>query len=384
MSPARTTLRLTTAGRILLPFGVACLIMSWLVGGAIGLFSATCFAVLLVAAPLSWLHARRLRVLPPVSARVTVGDLFVLEPAIVNDAAVLHARNVVLTTGTGEELARTSAHVLDVRAGETMRVPIVHRLLERGRKRRLNLTLSSSFPLGLVRTSLRFELPVDLLGLPRLGSLHDLGQLPASGELFVPEQRREARGEEEFFGVRDWREGESLRRVHWRLTARRRRRIVREFRHRVEVPVHVVLATCAEPVPPYDVKRRMFERSVSLTATLVEHFLRRGRSVRMTLAGPEPFAIGSLRGRTGLLRALAVLAEVRSSPGDPLDALRTALVATRSRETAVVVLVGGGAARAGRELGRDVLVIDVEDRRTDGVFLQGRAWGTGALPVLAR
>jgi len=375
--PARSALRLTTAGRAFLPFALAALFAGWGLGGTGGLLGATALALCACAPPLAWLHARSLAVAPPSPARVFAGESFVLWITVRNRSRLFTARDLLFACGPARGRARRpGGHLPCLRAGEERHVAVAHRLPERGRVRALPLALESAWPLGLVRCRLEFELPVDLLALPRLGSLGDLGRLPAGRARLQLDNPRRASGDEEFRGVREWRAGEGQRRVHWKLSARRGRTILREYERESEAPVHLVLATraagAAARVPA-------FERAVSLCATVAEHFLRRGRRVRLTLAGDARARIDAPRGRVGLLRALAALAEVAREEGEPFGVLAAELSAAARRGEVPIGIVAGRRARAAAVPG--ALVLDVDDPSLERFFHPGRPHGVR--PLLA-
>jgi uncharacterized protein (DUF58 family) len=394
--PVRSTTVLTTAGRAAVPAAGASLLASWAFGGVIGLFASSAVAALLLALLLARLHVGGVRVASPSPARAHVGDAFPLELELCNASPSFAAHHLDVATGDGGERGR--ARCPRIAPGERVRVPVAHRLLRRGRYRTLLVTVATSFPLGLVERRLAFELPCDLLALPRLGSLNDLGRLSRERRQDLPNRAQLARGDEEFYGVRAWRAGMSLRRVHWRLSARRGRRIVREMRREEEAPLHLMLVTTALAGMPLDAPRRRFERAVSLTATLAEHFLRDGRRLRLTLVGPlgergeRDASFEVTRGRAGLLRVLTALAEVEMRPGAPAEVLgaleraHPARAGRRERDEArIAVYVGDGAAPPPA---RGLVAIDVEHPDADRLFLSGRRWGMGAplglrLPVSA-
>ncbi|MEM7305587.1 MAG: DUF58 domain-containing protein [Planctomycetota bacterium] len=375
LKPVRRTTRLTPSGRIALPVAGASLLASWAFGGLLGLFASTSVAALVLALALTRWHLRGLRVLPPGPARVHVGDVFTPEVMLVAGGSFHGARYLRLACGEGDGFVEHAAgQRLALGPGERARVPISHRLHRRGRHHELQLVVASSFPMGLVEHRLHYRLPVEFLALPRLGSLGELGALPRARREPLHEQQPFERGEEEFYGVRDWREGESLRRVHWRLSARRGRRIVREYRLHAEPPVHLVLGTHVAGTVPLDAPRRRFERAVSLAATVAEHFLRRGRAVRLTLAGDELFAVDAARGRGGLMRVPTALADVGFSAGSPREAVERGLQRVPEGEVPIAVFVGDGS--TGASLGR-ALSIDVLSPETGRMFLPARPWGMG-------
>jgi len=185
-------------------------------------------------------------------------------------------------------------------------------------------------------------------------------------------------GEEEFYAVRDWREGESLRRVHWRLSARRGRRILRDYQIPVEAPVHVVLLTGRGGDDLTGERHRRFEMAVSLSATLAEHFLRRGRRVRLTTAGAHPVHLPSLRGRGGLARILTVLAEVRAEPDpDPAAGVTLPELGVPPTPGESTIVVHAGDARAALAPG-NALVLGTDDARIDRLFRRGRSRASGS------
>ena len=138
------------------------------------------------------------------------------------------------------------------------------------------------------------------------------------------------------------------------------------------------LLTAPEIAPVATVARRAFEESLSLTATLAEHFLRRGRTVRLTLAGAGSQTLGPLRGRSGLVRGLVALAEVRSAPGNPQELLREfAASGLHENEVLLGVLTGGRRPVSGQaaETAPFALLLDVDDPSTSALFRRGRRWG---------
>jgi uncharacterized protein (DUF58 family) len=228
--------------------------------------------------------------------------------------------------------------------------------------RSLGVELASTFPFGLFRGSLRLEVQVDLLVLPRLGSVRRLVE-PARGGGGACLGGLRSRGSDEFFGLHDWREGESLRHVHWKLSARRGRLLLRDLRSRDEPPVQLWLVLDLPGARPSGRPHPSFEKAVSLTATLGEHFLRAGRTVVLGLAGGTSLSRRRLRGRAGLLPMLAVLAEVAPCDGEPASRAAECVAASEREGDTCLVVLAGGPARAPRHdwaLGRGPLEINVD------------------------
>jgi uncharacterized protein (DUF58 family) len=366
--PQRLRLRPTAAGRILLPVAAAAAGGGWLLGGTTGLFAAALFALLLLAALLAYAHTRGLVLALPRSRASTVGTPFRVELDVANRSRLLAVRDVVLHQGERSGVdAPPSGSFTHLGPRERRAVPLALRLTERGREHEVQLVARSSFPLGLFRCEATYAVPADLLGLPRVGVLLRRDLLDDERGERNPGRRPARLGEEELHGVRDWREGESLRRVHWRLSARRDRLIAREFRRSAVPAVRVLLTTTILEQGPWLRRDPSFERAVALAATLVAHFLRRGRTLRLGLTG-ERTQWSSHRGRGGLARALVRLAEVQQRPGDPWTALAGALAerdVLGGAGTTLAVLAGRGLEAHTRPGAR---VLDVDDSGIDAVF----------------
>ena len=232
-------------------------------------------------------------------------------------------------------------------AGATL--ALAWRLRSRGRTRALELVVAARDPLGLVQAVQRRPLACDLLGLPRRGEL--VGELARAGAQHAAVRGRAARGDDELVTVRDWRPGESLRRLHWRLSARRGRAIVRELAAPTQGALEVVLDTTLA-APDERARRAAFERAVSLCATLLEHHLRAGQPVTLRLG--QGGAAQRLRGRAGLARGLALLAEAVPVPAPPAPTeLRRARPARR-----LVVRAGRGLAPPAPDAETRILDVD--------------------------
>lgn len=123
--------------------------------------------------------------------------------------------------------------------------------------------------------------------------------------------RMEDRGREgEVSQLRDWRDGDDRRLVHWKQTARQQRLIVVERQRATEEPVVLVLDPRA-PEPDLPATRDRFERLVSEVATAVVERLRAGAAVGLVIGRRRyPPVAGLAHGA----RLLTPLAEVALAP----------------------------------------------------------------------
>jgi uncharacterized protein (DUF58 family) len=156
-----------------------------------------------------------------------------------------------------------------------------------------------------------------------------------------------------FHGLREYREGDDPRRIHWRTTARRGVRTYLEWRAEAGREVVVVLGRGETASPDAD---RRFERAVSVAATVMRLCARERLPARLVLGretvgsraarGPDESAGGILvTGAAGLHAALDALAVVRPQAGRrPRAALEAvgSLGRTRAQPARTVVWVGAG------------------------------------------
>ena len=371
VGPQQVAYRLTAAGRLLLPILIASILGGWLLGGTSGLLGALLLAIALLAPLLGFLHIKGLELALPRRASSSVGQRFVVRLGARNRSALFAVHGIAFVHGDRTSVTTRPGGFLDrIAPGQECEAPFVVRLIQRGRERRLGIVAHSTFPFGLVRFDAHFEVPCNLLCLPRVGALANLGRLPGGRAERIVGRHMARAGEEEMFGVRDQREGESLRRVHWLLSARRDRLIVREFRPRALPKIQVLLGTSFTPRRQWGVERGdpSFEKAVSLAATLVEHYAARGRTVRLGFTD-ESIRWTEHRGRSGLRQALVRLALLEATEGDPwLEVQRSLLSSETARgksASTIVVVAGRGLAP---RMPRGVHVIDVDESTIDDVF----------------
>jgi hypothetical protein len=122
-----------------------------------------------------------------------------------------------------------------LKKGQTQRRRKTVMLSKRGRYVWPILRLSSGYPFGLFNRWLRFRQPDETIVIPRLGKLH-VGRLrrllryrPRLVHATQRPRRRHPVAQTDFYGLREFRPGDSPRWIHWRTTARVGELMVREF-----------------------------------------------------------------------------------------------------------------------------------------------------------
>ncbi|HVY60771.1 MAG TPA: DUF58 domain-containing protein [Planctomycetota bacterium] len=227
--------------------------------------------------------------------------------------------------------------------GEKARVRLAIRCTRRGAHRLQGLRVETAFPLGLLCAARAFPDERPLLIYPRF---HRLGRMD------LPSGRRHQPGgvalasalgdAAEFVGNRDWRDGDSVRDIDWRATARLDRLVVREFREEYFVRVALILDTHVPPPQGLfgrsQPRRDDFERAVSLCAAVGDWLARQEYLVDIFAAGPSLYHLTAGRSLAYLDQVLDILAVVDESPEEPFDRIEPELSENLAKISAVVAV----------------------------------------------
>jgi len=327
---------MTARGRAVLGLGVVCWIAA-VVFGSRALFPVAAGLVLVVPLALGWVRITLRQ--PHVSRRwshenllercdVTVELELEREPGVPLATVVAHERVGELAEQEVELHPRgRGRHAGSYRLRD---VP-------RGRHSFSPVRLSISDPFGLAETELSLDERQALVVYPRLTELDHLffdgGAGPEHGRRLL--LRRPVGFE--LHSVRDYQQGESLRRVHWPSTARRGALMVKELEDSPRDEVAVLLDGDAAAVvgsPPDS----SFDTAVRAAGSILLAQLRRGRRCVLALntAGRETQSLSS--DGPDWQRVLELLAAAEPDASRPAAALLESGVSpvTRSLELVVV------------------------------------------------
>ncbi len=172
--------------------------------------------------------------------------------------------------------------------------------------------LHMSDPLGLFEVTIRYPESRTLLVYPRIARLPEF-PLPhgrAGGRTArptpIPHQADQAAG------ARPWQPGDSLRLVHWKLTAHTNQLMVREFEQEPAGDVWLLLNADAS-VQAGEGQESTMEYGVTLAASLAAKHLNENRAVGLAVFGREQVIIPPKPGRDQLWAILYALAHVEPS-----------------------------------------------------------------------
>ncbi|HSW46235.1 MAG TPA: DUF58 domain-containing protein [Phycisphaerae bacterium] len=220
-------------------------------------------------------------------------------------------------------------------AGGQVRLELAARCPGRGRINLAGIRIVSRFPFGLFACAVDIHRPAELLIYPVVGRLRSdvfRNRGLADG---LASKARENRGDDEFAGVREFREGDNFRWIHWRRSAHTGELVIRE--HMPLQASHLIILV--DPWPENDGKpagrlsggstgrgvvgspEDSAERIISAAATAACDALERGHRVGLILQGKIPGVLAPAGGRPHRQRLLRELALLTPGAEDPLDAL---------------------------------------------------------------
>jgi uncharacterized protein (DUF58 family) len=122
----------------------------------------------------------------------------------------------------------------------------------------------------------------------------------------------------EFVSTREYREGDPLRKIHWRSWARRGVPVVKEYQEEYFSRIALVLDTFL-PRRPRPSEGGAFEAAVSVLASIADHFSRTENVVDIFAAGPDIYQVSAGRSLAYLENVLDVLACLEPCRDPPFE-----------------------------------------------------------------
>lgn len=309
---------------------------------------------------INWVHlsrvtrTRRTQVGRPLEERFTIRNRSII-PKLwleIRDSSTLPAHySSKVVNGIGSK------------ASFTWRVTTISQ--QRGRYRLGPLQLHTSDPFGLFPMQRDLELTKNVVVYPMTVDVHQfalpIGVLPGGDAL----RRRTHYVTTNASGVRDYAPGDSFSRIHWPSTARRDRLIVKEFELDPLADIWIVPdmaifshvttveseTAISEPITQgelpkwmrwtdeeYRLPQSTEEYTVTVAASLAQHFLRLDRAVGLLAYGQSHEVIQPDRGERQINRILETLAVIRAAGQVAIEDLLDAESQIFPRGTTVIII----------------------------------------------
>jgi uncharacterized protein (DUF58 family) len=277
----------------------AALLTVWMLGSALIshaslmlLVFSILLAILVVSGLLTARNVRRLDAVRRAPGEAVAGRPFHVEYQVQNNRRVGDAQGLVLASSLvpAAEVERPAVFFRNVapRREASQRVEVV--VSRRGLYQFGPIELSSRLPWGFFERSEQRGRPQDLIVYPRLGKLRRRF-IEAEQESYQREEGRRVGRlalDADYLGLREFRDGDSPRWIHWPTTARRGRLMAKEFeaRHKADA---VVLVDPWLPDRPGPRDHELLELAISFAATLcVELSQRHSMHIVLGIASDPP------------------------------------------------------------------------------------------------
>ncbi len=230
--------------------------------------------------------------------------------------------------------------IADLARGERAEAKLVLRGVKRGAYALRGFRVESAFPFGIIRSRRVFDRKRKLLVYPKFFALARL-ELP-TGRRYQPGGVALASnlGESfEYLGNREYREGDNVRDIDWRATARVGRPIVREWVEEYMLRVAVVLDTHVPNTlrgKALGERRETFECAVSVAAAVSDYMARQDYLVDVFAAGPNLYHLVAGRSLAYLDQILDILACVGESTDEPFTVIEPQIAELLERLSTVI------------------------------------------------
>lgn len=180
------------------------------------------------------------------------------------------------------------------------------------------VTVSSAYPLGIASVNKPADSGTKTLTVyPKLFSI---AALPLMAGTAMPMSGTEAMaksgGNEDFFGTREYRQGDSLKFIHWPSTARHGQLIVKEFEIRASTEVTVLIDLHKDSCTGSG-RETTLEYAVKIAGSVARYAIDKGHHVQLIGHRGKQRVVPSARGTDQLALILDMLAEVQADGSVP-------------------------------------------------------------------
>jgi len=219
--------------------------------------------------------------------------------------------NLAELDGVDSFHAQPAAYMLHAAARMTATVPTEVLPRRRGLCRLNHYQISTSFPFGFIRRALTLGQTDSMIVYPAVGKVSErLLTMCRSAEKVGAPMKPQRGGEDEFYGVREYRSGESLKSIYWRRSAKAPGLLVAREMTQVAPPRLLLMVDTHAPQRTR-ADAAEIERVIAMAGSLAAHTLEMDMAVgacAWTGGDPEFTVLGVQRGKRQRRDILSMLA----------------------------------------------------------------------------
>lgn len=268
--------------------------------------------VLVISGFISRLVLRRLRVRREIPEAVTVGEVATVVYEFANNKRFWPSLSVGLSELDGVEAftKQPSTYLLHAAAGMVATVPAVLIPKRRGLHKLNRYQISTSFPFGFIKRAIERSAEDTIVVYPALGKVDNrVLQMARSAEKTGSTMRPRRGGQDEFYGVKEFRNGENPRMIYWKRSARTGVMVSKEMTQ--VAPPRLVLLVDTFLKDRGEAEHVRVERAIAMAGSLAAVALQQGISVGMCARGEADWvAVPPNRGKRQSRDILTTLARL--------------------------------------------------------------------------
>lgn len=233
-------------------------------------------SMIMVSGILSEISLRHVRVKREFPQHMHAGAGAVVSVTVTNHKRMFASFCIGVEEMFTEAVPCSPAYYLHLKAGESRTIYYTLRFPRRGKFYSEGYRVTTRFPFTFFKKSRNIYEEREFVVYPELVSVRS-PRMPQS-ERREGERRRLRIGEgDEFYGLRDYRQGDENNRIHWKASARQRKRVVREFERTNSTQLTLVLQGVAGS------QSADIEHALSVMASLARRLITNGVAVGLHL-----------------------------------------------------------------------------------------------------
>lgn len=269
--------------------------------------------VLFIAGYISRFSLRKLDIRRLLPEHLVVGQQATLVYSIINRKRFWPSISVAVSEIDGCEAftRQPYAYLMHVAARLSTQIIVQFWPKRRGVHDLESYQISTSFPFGFIKRAAIYRQKDKIVVLPALGKVDPrFLAMCISASTSGSRMRPRRGGNDEFFGVKEYRSGENPRLIHWKRSARTGTLVVREMSQVAPPRLLILVDTMRNPADPNAPAQADIEKIIAMAASAASFTLERGYPVGLcTWSGQWQFlpAHSGKRHRRDLLSALAKL-----------------------------------------------------------------------------
>ena len=300
------------------------------------------FSVLAALFPVSYavnaVMLKNLEVSRSVPGRVLSGELFFARVTVRNRRRFFPALavRVVNLVPVGRRTAAFSGYAFAVPARSEKVIRCGMTLTRRGKCRIGRLTLSTTFPFGLFACAVEVARDDEVVVYPSVGFLADREFKRLSSHAWG-RKLLGRRGSDEFRTIREYRDGDNYRLIHWKVSARQSKLMVRELEAERTTSALILLDTCVSGLPER-IREASLENAVSFVATIAYRLFSMGYSIEYAAYSPNLTAVTGSNPARSLRVVFEDLALLEPSPDKTIEALIPAVSGPELKNKVVIAV----------------------------------------------